>query len=207
MQSIAIIQHKGGSSKTTIATNLAVVAANCGLRTALIDTDVQGSATRWARRRNCPMPTVVAVNCECLPAWLRKFGPEYDLCIVDTPGHDWRVLSHAAVSVDLNLIVSRPCQFDLETAIQVADALQKFDVEYASLIAQAASRPSRKLECWRDAYAKLGEVVSTMVSTLTAFQDAVTLGLGVIEYEPDSRAAFEMRQVFDWIHRRLREER
>ncbi|HQT62865.1 ParA family protein, partial [Acidiphilium sp.] len=43
----AIESQKGGSGKTTTAVHMAVCAARHGLRTALIDIDVQRSASNW----------------------------------------------------------------------------------------------------------------------------------------------------------------
>lgn len=48
---IAVLQQKGGSGKTTLATNLAAAAHLDGLRTLLIDMDRQGSALDWASAR------------------------------------------------------------------------------------------------------------------------------------------------------------
>jgi len=45
---VAIVQHKGGSGKTTTAVNLAAALAERGARVLLVDADAQGTATRWA---------------------------------------------------------------------------------------------------------------------------------------------------------------
>ncbi len=48
---VAIVNSKGGSGKTTLATNLASYYCSCDLKTALIDYDSQGSSSFWVGRR------------------------------------------------------------------------------------------------------------------------------------------------------------
>jgi chromosome partitioning protein len=48
---IVILNPKGGSGKTTIATNLAAYFASQGKATTLLDHDSQGSSTRWLNKR------------------------------------------------------------------------------------------------------------------------------------------------------------
>ena len=52
MKTVAILSQKGGTGKTTIATNLCVAAEREGHTTALIDLDPQASATRWGDYRD-----------------------------------------------------------------------------------------------------------------------------------------------------------
>ena len=51
MRSILVVNPKGGSGKTTLATNIAAYYALRGNRTTLLDMDPQGSATDWLAER------------------------------------------------------------------------------------------------------------------------------------------------------------
>ena len=61
MQRIVVLNPKGGSGKTTIATNLASYLASRGERPVLMDFDPQGSSVRWVRKRQPSQPQVQAI--------------------------------------------------------------------------------------------------------------------------------------------------
>lgn len=208
MISIASGQTKGGTGKTSVSVHLSVTAAHLFQRkTVLIDIDVQRSATKWGMRRNAAGPVVISSDAASLPNLLGRLAGEFDFCVVDVPGHDLNALSNAAVNVDLTLLVTRPNQLDIEPAVEVCNVLKQFQLPHALLISQAPPRPSMKLASWMEAYSRQGEVISTMITSLAAYQDAITLGMGVEEYEPQGRAAREMRAVFEWLMWRLKEKR
>lgn len=58
MQKIVILNPKGGSGKTTIATNLAGHYAVAGVQPTLMDLDAQGSSTRWLAKRAKGQPVI-----------------------------------------------------------------------------------------------------------------------------------------------------
>jgi chromosome partitioning protein len=209
MMSVGVTNYKGGTGKTTTGVNLAVAAASRGLRTIVLDTDAQASASQWAHRRTIRTLDlkVVETDADRLSACMERYADQADFCVVDTPGHDWKALSCVAVAVDLSLIVTRPAQFDAETALKVRDAFRKFNLAHVILISQAAPRVSRKSEAWIEAYASQGQVVGATLTHLTAFQDATALGLGVKEFEPHGRAAIEVDAALDWIIRYFEDHR
>ena len=58
---IVVLNPKGGSGKTTIATNLASYFASRQQKPVLMDFDPQGSSLRWVRKRQPELPTINAV--------------------------------------------------------------------------------------------------------------------------------------------------
>ncbi|MFT3907147.1 MAG: ParA family protein [Steroidobacteraceae bacterium] len=58
MQRIVVLNPKGGSGKTTIAITLAAYFAQRGEQPVLMDHDPQGSAARWARKRQAHQPPI-----------------------------------------------------------------------------------------------------------------------------------------------------
>lgn len=53
MKTVAILSRKGGTGKTTIATNLSIAAEKAGHTIALIDLDPQTSAAKWGDSGTC----------------------------------------------------------------------------------------------------------------------------------------------------------
>ena len=62
MRSILVLNAKGGSGKTTVATNLAGYYAAEGARVALADFDPQGSSIDWLKARPPAFPRITAVE-------------------------------------------------------------------------------------------------------------------------------------------------
>jgi chromosome partitioning protein len=90
MNRIVVLNPKGGSGKTTIATNLASYFASRQQRPVLMDFDPQGSSLRWVRKRQQALPPIHAINAfEKDPRTTRTFQlrvPDFSThVIVDTP--------------------------------------------------------------------------------------------------------------------------
>ena len=64
MQTILVANPKGGSGKTTLATNVAGWLAGKRQRVALADIDPQRSATEWLARRPALFPPIIGVGAD-----------------------------------------------------------------------------------------------------------------------------------------------
>src|ERR1700722_9410831 len=81
MQRILVLNPKGGSGKTTIATNLASYFASQGDRPLLSDNDPQGSSTRWLKKRKPEQAFIQGVaaferNTRMTRAWQMRIPPD-----------------------------------------------------------------------------------------------------------------------------------
>ncbi len=90
MNRIVVLNPKGGSGKTTIATNLASYFAWRQQKPVLMDFDPQGSSLRWVRKRPAELPPIHAINAfDIDPRATRTFQlrvPNFSThVIVDTP--------------------------------------------------------------------------------------------------------------------------
>jgi len=90
MQRILVLNPKGGSGKTTIATNLAGYFASQGDRPLLSDNDSQGSSTRWLKKRKPEQPFIHGVaaferSSRMTRAWQLRTPSDAAHVVVDTP--------------------------------------------------------------------------------------------------------------------------
>ena len=90
MQRILVLNPKGGSGKTTIATNLASYFASSGDRPLLSDNDSQGSSTRWLKKRKPEQAFIHGIaaferNSRMTRAWQMRIPADATHVVVDTP--------------------------------------------------------------------------------------------------------------------------
>jgi len=90
MQRILILNPKGGSGKTTVATNLASYFASLGDRPLLSDNDPQGSSTRWLKKRKPEQAFIHGIaaferNNRMTRAWQMRIPADAAHTVVDTP--------------------------------------------------------------------------------------------------------------------------
>ena len=90
MQRILVLNPKGGSGKTTLATNLASYFASLGDRPLLSDNDQQGSSTRWLKKRQPEQAFIHGLaaferNSRMTRAWQMRVPPDAAHVVVDTP--------------------------------------------------------------------------------------------------------------------------
>ena len=115
--------EKGGTGKTTLATNIAIMLARQGRDVLLLDTDRQGSASFWAsvREEEEVEPRVASVQKfgKGLPAQIRDLAERYEEIVIDAGGRDSLELRYALGVADRAYIPLQPFQFDIWTIRQM----------------------------------------------------------------------------------------
>lgn len=200
MKTIAIISQKGGVGKTTVAVHLAVEAERQGYTTAIFDLDPQGSAASWADKRQSSTPTVVAAQANRLETLMKQAeGQQADLVIIDSaPNADSSSLA-AAKTADLILIPCRPAAFDL-AAIPTTLDLAQIAKKDAWVLLNGVPSQGKLAEEAREVLCGGGVKVSDIVlHNLIAFSHALNDGRTANEFDPKSKAASEIVQLFQWI--------
>jgi chromosome partitioning protein len=114
---ILIGGEKGGSSKSTLATNIAVVRALSGRDVFLLDTDIQGSASLWSQLRDeadiKPRISCMQKFGQGVQAAVRDLATRYDDIIIDAGGRDSAELRASLVVAHRVYTPVQSSQFDL----------------------------------------------------------------------------------------------
>lgn len=205
MPTIAIISQKGGAGKTTLAIHLAAAAQDAGRVALVIDTDPQATASQWASWRQDVPPEVIDSPPPRLAAKVeaaRTQGAE--VIVIDTPPHADSAARAAVEVADLVLIPCRPSAFDL-SAIQTTAKLVQLLRKPAFVVFTAGNPNAPRI--YQEA-AELVEGFGTpacpiQIPDRAAYRHASGEGRTVMEYEPDGKAADDIRQIYEWTCRQV----
>jgi chromosome partitioning protein len=184
--------EKGGTGKSTLATNTAVYLAQGGADVLLVDTDPQGSATSWSAIR-AEDSSVATVHCVTktgdVAKAVRDLAGRYDHVIIDAGGRDTRELRSAMMVAQRMYIPLKASQFDLWTVERMnslVNTARGFNetLSAAAIISMAPTHP--QINEAKDAEQMLSDfdalqLARTIVRERKAYRDATVMGRGVLE--------------------------
>jgi chromosome partitioning protein len=192
MQRILVLNPKGGSGKTTIATNLASYFAISGDRPVLQDNDPQASSNRWLKKRKPDQPFIHGIaaydrNSGMTRAWQMRIPPEAAHVIVDTPAAvPAQDMPDMTKSADAIIVPVLPSDIDIHACSKcIADLLLIAKVrrdEYR--IGVVANRVKRNTVIYQSLMRFLESLRIPVIATLRDSQNyvrAAEQGLGVHE--------------------------
>lgn len=201
MQTIAIISQKGGAGKSTLATHLAVQAAEAGKNVALIDLDPQASAAKWGDRREQELPVVISAHASRLPQQMtlvRENGGE--LVYIDTAPHSDSAALSAARTADLVLVPCLPNIFDIEAAMNTVELLRATATPFFVVLNEVGAVGTAEAD---EAEAALKEqavpVCPVRLAKRVAYARALAFGQVAGEFEPDGKAGAEIERLHRFV--------
>ncbi|HVY29658.1 MAG TPA: AAA family ATPase [Polyangiaceae bacterium] len=198
MKIVAVVTQKGGAGKTTTAENLAVIAAQHGKTVVLIDLDSQPTATAWGDRRKAENVTVVSAQLARLRHVLEAAKSQgAALVVIDTPPHISEAALEAARVADLVLVPSRPNINDMETLPALREVVSFAGSPPTFVVINAAPPQGTLYADAQRAAKQMGfKVCPVVICQRAAYAYAPGGGQGVTEFEPGSKAAQEIRELY-----------
>ena len=210
MHTIVLATQKGGSGKTTLAIGLALAAMKAGHTVRLIETDSQGTLSNWQTRRIYAEPIVEPVySADMILQRLQSFvSAGVTLTIIDTAGGISAATTAAIRCADLCLIPARPSVADIEAAASTLNLIRSFDKPFAFVLNQTPIRGQRisnaaTVLADEEPLDPLGVLALPCIVMRNDHQDALGLGLAVVEYAPTGKSADEIRGLWQWVEAKL----
>ena len=202
---------KGGTGKTTIATNLAVMRSASGKKLLLVDADEQKSTSIWANQRDVlgieTQWTTIPLVGKSLRTQVEKMKHDYEDVIIDVGGRETTSLRAAISIADIFLVPFKPRSLDIWTLTDVKSLVSEMrpanpEMKVFFMINQGDPKGSDN----EGTFSILRECedfqcIPTIVGSRKSFANAASDGLGVTEMKViDKKAVQEMNELYEFIY-------
>ncbi len=212
MQTVLVINSKGGSGKTTITTNIASYFASRNQKTAIMDYDPQGSSLHWVKSRSNAANAIHAANAAAqkgnLIRSLQMYVPENtEKLIIDAPaGVEGLLLQEMVRKTDFIVVPVGPSSIDIHaTADFIKDLLLKGGIrKQQTQVAVVANRVRRTMPVY-EPLERFLQALSLPFLTRLSDSDQYILaaeqGTGIFEMDASAVAAEreEFEPIVKWL--------
>ena len=202
---------KGGSGKTTVATNLCIMRALAGRDVLLIDADDQETASDFTTLRNERTEgkagyTSIKLTGSAVRTQTQRLIDKYQDIIIDTGGRD-TASQRAALSIaDILLVPFVPRSFDVWTLEKVGELAAEMQPANPKLKAYTfLNRADARGQDNDEAAEVLRDTehlsfINVALGTRKAFSNAAASGLAVSELKPpDPKATDEIEMLYRYV--------
>jgi len=204
MAVIAVAGRKGGVGKSTIAGNLAAEFAAMKRSVRVLDADPQHSLVAWAEQGDGMLARAVEKvddGAATLRARARQAEKDADIVLIDTPPGAPDIAYEAAMAADLMLLPCGPSPLDLFSLKEELSLALKARAERRSKKPRIRFVPSKVLMSTNlgrglaSSLKDMGKKVLPSIGQRIVVAEAVSAGLTVAEYAPNSAAHEEFREL------------
>ena len=204
MHVIVFASRKGGSGKTTLCGQLAVQADLLSAApVALIDTDPQGSLADWWNAREAETPVFVKTHFLYIQEHLNELRDSgIKLVFIDTPPAVTETIKAVVRLADLVIIPTRPSPHDLRAVGATVDIIESLEKPLVFAV-NGAIRRARITSETAVALSQHGTVAPVTVHQRIGFATSMIDGRSVTEINPNSPAANEVVELWQYISSRL----
>jgi len=200
MKVIAVLNQKGGSGKTTIATHLARALQKLDYSVLLVDSDPQGSARDWSAVDEENPVTVIGIDRPTIDRDLKSVAKK-DFIVIDGAPQASDLALSAIKAADFVLIPVQPSPYDIWATSDLVDLVkQRIEVTDGKL--QAAFVVSRAIKGTKIgteiSEALLGyelPVLETRITQRVIYPTSATTGTTVLDIDPSSDASKEVNSL------------
>ena len=205
MHVVAVLNQKGGSGKTTIATHLARAWQLSGKDVLLIDSDPQGSARDWASvREDHPLP-VVGIDRPTIDRDLKSVVRK-DVVVIDGAPQAADLAISAIKAASFILIPVQPSPYDIWATSDLVD-LVKQRMELVDGKLKAAFVVSRAIKGTKIS-GEISEalkgyqlpILSTVITQRVIYPSSAASGTTVLDVDINSEAAKEINCLMEEIN-------
>lgn len=202
MFNILVANPKGGSGKTTLATNLAGYFAKLGGTVTLRDLDRQQSATRWAERRPSELPTIHPINLKN-----KSHLHTSDYMITDSPaGLREEKLTEAVKEADCVIVPIQPSAFDIGATsnflnILIEEKAIRKNKTFVSLVGMRVNSRALSAIALTEFMEAADFEVLTYLRNAQAYVTAAEQGVSLFDMRP-SLVTQDLQQwapLLDWV--------
>ena len=206
---IAFSNQKGGSGKSTLSANVAVLWSNSGYKVAVIDADPQKSLTYWLSERKRYYGDddigidVYNFDIRSLSEEVKKIKRRYDFIIIDSPPAITFETIQIIKASNGVFVPVQPSPLDLMATLpflQIAKEERKKPLIILNRVMPRAKLTDAMILRLRYSGAKIAR---SRISSKVLFAETFAVGRGVIDINITSDAAKEIINVGNEILRNL----
>lgn len=208
---LLIASEKGGTGKTTIATNLAAMRARES-DILLIDTDPQGSASFWSGVRDeseNEYPIYCTQKFGAVDKEIKKLASKFTDIIIDAGGRDSKELRTATLITNKLYVPVQASQFDIWSISgmeRIVNRAREFNPELQAsiIINRASTNPSvNEAAEARELMQEMNdlELSDIIIRERIVFRKAARNGMSVTEMKTDQKAIDEINALYNEIYK------
>ena len=195
---ISFTNQKGGSGKTTLSANLAVLWSNSGYKVAVIDADAQNSLTYWLEARKKYYGEddigITSYNFDVrnLKEEIKQIKSKYNFIIIDSPPSITFDTIQIIKASDRVFVPVQPSPLDLMATVPFLKLViqeKKNPIIFLNRVMPRARLTDAMILRLRYAGAKIAR---SRISSKVLFAETFSVGRGVIDISVTSDAAKEI---------------
>lgn len=210
MQTILVLNSKGGCGKSTLATNLASFYSIGGTTTALMDYDPQGSSLQWLSLRGDKRPYIQGIDASrtrsgLTRSWQMAVTPGTERLILDAPaGVSGQTLQDMVKRTDVVVIPVAPSPIDIHATSEfvrdllIVGKIRKYGI-HVSVVANRVRRETLHYEPLKRFLNSLDIPFITSLTDTDNYILASESGVGIFELD-EAETGLEREQLLPLIN-------